>query len=192
MWTKVISVRSPSLVHSCLVSYGPDASICVPWPTALPHFTGIPHWWNQTAVTKHRKRNLAFPLTQLADHPTTAWPSVKKHTFKESKEEQLSNLQRVCSVVCSRRNNCFLGFGAFLWAFCWSSDCDADLYLCFSHVFLPPSKASTSLFFQLQRRATFLSHLLLLYSNSVLEMTLKEIACWCIKNINMQTDYLTE
>lgn len=41
-------------------------------------------------------------------------------------------------------------------------------------------------------RATFLSYLLFLYSNSVLELTLKKIACWCIKNINMQTDYLTE
>lgn len=83
--------------HPCrparLSCYYPVPSICIPWPRALPHFTGIPHWRSQTAVTRQRKGTWS-PHSALPSPPSLQ-PSVK-HTHKQSKEEKLFSQ---CSVL---------------------------------------------------------------------------------------------
>lgn len=96
----------------CLTS---PASICIPWPTALSHFTGIPHWQSQTAVTRQRKETWHTPSLG----PASLW-LYGKHTFKTKKEEQTRRQLKICSVVLKERGwkSFWFEFGAFIWASC--------------------------------------------------------------------------
>lgn len=136
IWRKVICLWSPSLVQPGLMPCGPSATICIPWPTALLHFTGIPHWRNQTAVTEEKKRTWHSPLTRLFDHPTIP-PDPLLKTHIKNKNQRKSNLTacRECVKWFAQVETTASGFEAFLWASCSSCDCNADLYLCFCHVF---------------------------------------------------------
>lgn len=50
----------------CSAAYHPALSICIPCLRALPHFTGIPHWRSQTAVTRQRKGTWRSPSFSFA------------------------------------------------------------------------------------------------------------------------------